>query len=1103
VQSSAFGDGINDLGRHIDKPVAGGVLRKEPGSTEWHFVKALTDADLDEQDRRRQDAYLREHADNRVRVVFDVPSADMRSMLAAEGILASAAPCTVVAEVTLSQLYGLAAAGVEAWQLGATRANKRVQPRMRPTRNLDSVNAPLQLTPGATFVPHSARGQIPEVQTAIDLFFEDFETNTVPGAIWATGDLNSGSGIDTWGDVGLPFTYQHTSGGEWSAWCAGNNQGVSFFSYDNNQSTYLTTTSDFNMTGYEQYDATYWVNYSTFPGVDVFTAYYRIPSGWIPTPIDSLSGVNGTWLQRGFPIVQNEAHGADFVRYMFRFASDASIVSGTGVYIDDILVRGTPRQPNLTWYTPSGWSSSIVPSSIQFTTSTGTLYSGLPTYIDWATLNNGSADVTTPFLIRYYIDGAQIGERTVSSLVQGGSANEFDWPYTVASSGQHTLKISIDPLNSVAESDESAIDNTREATFTWVVPPPPDLVVTSVVPSNTNPLVGSFIDAQVTVRNQGSGPASGAFSTYFYQNLGSPPSLNQAGFNGSNTTFTLLPGASQTFTVFNLTSNQAGTWNMYAYVDAQNNLTEAIENNNVSSAATVIWTPGAVVISGTLAYDDTSYAFSATRVNNRPVRCVKVELREADGAQTSSDQIMAVATTNASGQFTFPAIENRDTNADQGQLDLYVRASFQADSACVGNRAIRVVNASLTTWAYASGTVSNVSNGAVSLGTIKPLDYGRRSALHIYDTVLRGYTWAKARGGTPLHAWPVTVRWEPGLAAGPFYQPADTLITIPGLPRTQFGDLRPDEWDDDVLLHEYGHHLAHLFASDYPGLNARHTPSREDSCFGDANGSGPFQSACGALAWKEGLAHFLSCAMKPTPASLRENWAVNTNWSTTDFLNMDLENGATSLNSLALPGSPYNDQGWTWEVPIAGTLWDIFDSPVDSHHGAGCVDSLADGIGRTWDVLTNHPANTMYTIDDFYTLFCSRYFPGNVSLARIMGKLFCEHGMQAAGSCGIVSAESGAVGPQWIRASPNPVLGTTRIKFAVAGGEAPAEVAVAVYDVSGRRVRSLLRDRVAPGEGAIVWDRTTDSGERARAGVYFLRLSVGVSGASSTVVLLQ
>jgi WD40 repeat protein len=73
-----------------------------------------------------------------------------------------------------------------------------------------------------------------------------------------------------------------------------------------------------------------------------------------------------------------------------------------------------------------------------------------------------------------------------------------------------------------------------------------------------------------------------------------------------------------------------------------------------------------------------------------------------------------------------------------------------------------------------------------------------------------------------------------------------------------------------------------------------------------------------------------------------------------------------------------------------------------------------------------------------------------------------------------------------ISAQPNPFRTKTTIGFSL---REPGSVSLAVWDVRGRRVRTLLEGFQPAGEGTVSWDGYTDWGTRASAGVYFLRLS--------------
>ena len=92
-------------------------------------------------------------------------------------------------------------------------------------------------------------------------------------------------------------------------------------------------------------------------------------------------------------------------------------------------------------------------------------------------------------------------------------------------------------------------------------------------------------------------------------------------------------------------------------------------------------------------------------------------------------------------------------------------------------------------------------------------------------------------------------------------------------------------------------------------------------------------------------------------------------------------------------------------------------------------------------------------------------------------------------STGLLGVEPKGVGAVSLgRCFPNTSHGRVSIPFAL-----PAEqsVAVEVLDVSGRRVRTLLNERVQPGAHVLQWDGTLVNGTRARPGVYLYELRAG------------
>ena len=84
--------------------------------------------------------------------------------------------------------------------------------------------------------------------------------------------------------------------------------------------------------------------------------------------------------------------------------------------------------------------------------------------------------------------------------------------------------------------------------------------------------------------------------------------------------------------------------------------------------------------------------------------------------------------------------------------------------------------------------------------------------------------------------------------------------------------------------------------------------------------------------------------------------------------------------------------------------------------------------------------------------------------------------------------------------SPNPFKENSALTFSLAR---PGPVALEIFSVDGRRVRSLVQGARDAGEYRMTWDGRNDRGELVGAGVYYARLSTGQGQFRHTVVKLR
>ena len=83
---------------------------------------------------------------------------------------------------------------------------------------------------------------------------------------------------------------------------------------------------------------------------------------------------------------------------------------------------------------------------------------------------------------------------------------------------------------------------------------------------------------------------------------------------------------------------------------------------------------------------------------------------------------------------------------------------------------------------------------------------------------------------------------------------------------------------------------------------------------------------------------------------------------------------------------------------------------------------------------------------------------------------------------------------------PNPFNPTTAIAFSL---PAACQVTLEIYNITGRKVATVVDDLLDPGEHVAMWDSRNDSGKPVASGVYFYRIKAGDRIATRKMVLLK
>ncbi len=83
---------------------------------------------------------------------------------------------------------------------------------------------------------------------------------------------------------------------------------------------------------------------------------------------------------------------------------------------------------------------------------------------------------------------------------------------------------------------------------------------------------------------------------------------------------------------------------------------------------------------------------------------------------------------------------------------------------------------------------------------------------------------------------------------------------------------------------------------------------------------------------------------------------------------------------------------------------------------------------------------------------------------------------------------------------PNPFNPITKIRYDIPKNEF---VSINIYDVTGRKVKSLIGENQVAGYRSITWDGTNNLGQSVSAGMYIYMIQAGQYRESRKMVLLK
>lgn len=165
-------------------------------------------------------------------------------------------------------------------------------------------------------------------------------------------------------------------------------------------------------------------------------------------------------------------------------------------YTVAVLVTGDPpdepvgRLPDLVPFTPDGWTAPLVVTSYPGATTSSALSVDVTSLVLFSLANPGAVSVLQDISVHVSVDGRVVWDALVNNgLLSGRAGRDGPWDglldVLALAPGEHTLRLTLDPGNVIAESDES--NNVYEQTFTWGTGALPGLPLPEPGPTPTPP----------------------------------------------------------------------------------------------------------------------------------------------------------------------------------------------------------------------------------------------------------------------------------------------------------------------------------------------------------------------------------------------------------------------------------------------------------------------------------------------------------------------------------------------------------------------------------------------------------------------------------------
>jgi hypothetical protein len=315
-----------------------------------------------------------------------------------------------------------------------------------------------------------------------------------------------------------------------------------------------------------------------------------------------------------------------------------------------------------------------------------------------------------------------------------------------------------------------------------------------------------------------------------------------------------------------------------------------------------------------------------------------------------------ICRTNTDGNGNWQCSGTGDDPDGDGRLSLYVELT--ARNYYYGQ--VTHINGTLYNFLTPYWDVAAAGGGTVDFGV-----YGVTSdgAFHLLRLIGYGNYYSEVIGGEvppdedDASGRYLKVAW-PLISGSSHYSPSAFTIYVQGSTNPK----DEDEWDESVVLHEYGHYIMYMFGPSITANYCHDVGEVDPNCTHQWDSHEDINTA-----YLEGWADYYQSAVRSEFGFSEANWYIDVNPLFDSSLRLDLELGCNVTSGDWIDA----------ECSNAGILWDIHDNTSTEHFYSTFIhDPLSMGGEEIFNLFSDNPASGHGTPDDmndFYINFDTMY----------------------------------------------------------------------------------------------------------------------------------